>query len=118
MKVCKNKLCLSKVHSLSWRKYNCCRLVECFDASSLLVQWIVDCQWSSEILIFRLGFGVLAIKIKQSVKQNFIQRSFRASKKLPGAIEAILECSDGLASSSDIGHHDEEFLPLQMCLPH
>ena len=88
MKVCKNKLCLSKVYYLSWRKYNCCQLVEYFDVSSLLVQ--SDRNWSSEILIFRLGLGVPAIKMKQSIKQN-IQYSFRAFKELPEAIEAILE---------------------------
>jgi hypothetical protein len=31
MKECKNKLCLSKIYYLSWRKYICCQLVECFD---------------------------------------------------------------------------------------
>ncbi len=40
-----------------------------FDVSSLLVQ--SDRQWSSEILIFRLGLGVPAIKMKQSIKQKY-----------------------------------------------
>ena len=35
------------------------------DVSSLLV------QWSSENLIFRLGLGVPAIKMKQSIKQKY-----------------------------------------------
>jgi hypothetical protein len=69
MKVCKIKLCLSKVYYLSWRKYNCCQLVEYFDVGSLLVQ--SDRQWSSAIMIFRLGLGVTAIKMKQSIKQKY-----------------------------------------------
>jgi hypothetical protein len=69
MKICKNKLCLGKVYYLSWRKYNCCQLVECFDVSSLLVQ--LNRQRSSEILISRLGLGVYAIKMKQSIEQKY-----------------------------------------------
>ena len=38
------------------------------------------------------------------------------SKKFPEAMKPSLNCSDGLASSSDIGH--EELSPLQMCQPH
>jgi hypothetical protein len=59
---------LSKVFYLSWRKYNGFHLVEFFNVSSLLVQ--SDRPWLLEILIFRLGLGVPAIKMKQSIKQK------------------------------------------------
>jgi hypothetical protein len=49
-----------------------------------------DRQWSLEILIFCLGLGVPAIKMKQSIKQKY-STFIQGIQKLPEAIEAILE---------------------------
>jgi hypothetical protein len=87
-------------------------MVEYFDVTSLLVQ--LDRQLSSEILNFRLGLGVPAIKMKQSIKQKYstlVELGSGYPKSCQKRLRPSLNCSDGLASSSDIW-------PLQMCLPH
>ncbi len=118
MKVCKNKLCLtrSKVYYLSWRKCNCCQLVENFDVSSLLVQ--LYRQW----LILVIGESGFSFRAWCSCHKNETinkTKTFNVrlghSKSCKKRLKPSLNCSDGLASSIHIGH--EELSPLQMCLP-
>ena len=104
MKVCKSKLCLSKVYYLSWRKYNCCQWCE-FIVSSVVIG---DSDFS-----FRAWCSCHKNETINKTK-IFIVRSGH-SKSCQKRLKPFLNCSDGLASSSDIAH--EELSPLQMCRP-